>query len=157
MSGIKVWVLTVCIAALVCAAVQMLIPKNATGKVFRLVLAAAFLLCLLQPLSAVFSVDFPSDFGDISEDTALSKTLKKQLCRQIETTVYHYCEQNGFSPQKVEAVTDISSDERIYMKQIRLYIKRQDAERAGAVRQFLERDIGIAVEVMTEDEDRQGG
>ena len=50
MSGIKVWVLTVCIAALVCAAVQMLIPKNATGKVFRLVLAAAFLLCLLQPL-----------------------------------------------------------------------------------------------------------
>lgn len=157
MSGIKVWVLTVCIAALVCAAIQMLIPQNATGKVFRLVLSAAFLLCLLQPLSAVFSVEFPSDFGVIPEDNRLAETLENQLCRQMEAAVHGYCEQNGFSPSKVEAVTDISSDERIYMKQIRLYIQKEDAERASMVRQYLEQDTGITVEVITDDAGRKGG
>ena len=149
MDNVKTWAFTVCVAALVCTAVQMLVPKTGTGKVFRMVMAAAFLLCMIGPLADGISLQFPQFDGEINADTAeLEDTLEQQLCRQIETAVRQCCEEEGFSAEKVQAITDISSDGSIYMKQILIYTDKQDAQKALLVKRYLEQDTDITVEVI---------
>lgn len=152
MEQMKTWAMAVCVAALVCTAVQMLVPKNGLGKAFRIVLSAAFLLSMIQPIANGISVDFPPWQTDRQHDqTALDTTLEEQLCRQVESAVRAYCEQQGISVKKVETVTDISPKGSIYMKHILIYTDKQTADKAVVVKRYLEQDTSITVEVIAED------
>lgn len=149
MESLKTWAFTVCVAALVCTAIQMLVPKKGTGRVFRMVMTAAFLLCMIYPLADGLPLSLPSwDNDKTADDSELEDVLEQQLCDQIEAAVIQYCGEQGFSPQKVQTVTDISSEGRIYMKRILIYTDKQDAEKALLVKRYLEQDSDITVEVI---------
>ena len=50
MNSITQWAAGLCVAAVGCTALQMLAPKGGLGKLFRLLIAAFFLCCMVSPL-----------------------------------------------------------------------------------------------------------
>ena len=50
MDGIKAWAIALCAAAVGCSLLHMLAPKGGMGRLFKLIIAAFFLCCMIAPL-----------------------------------------------------------------------------------------------------------
>lgn len=150
MENVISWATSVCAAALGCSAVLMLAPKGALGKTFRLVVSAVLLVCMVKPIASIALPDWSSwkTLTDPTTSTALDKTVETQLCAQIEQTVADLClERYGDIVEKVVAVTDISHDDVIYMKHVRVCLKQDAAHKAASVKQYIEQETGLFAEM----------
>lgn len=155
METITSWALSVCGAAIGCSVVLMLAPKGGLGNLLRLAVSAVLLICIVRPLGEIISADdewwkIPNIEAKSSE---LNDTVEEQLCMRVEQAVYDLCvSQYGDAVEKVEAVTDISETDGIYMKHIRVYTKQDAAHKTTVIQQFLERETGLTVEMELYDE-----
>lgn len=59
MDGIQGWAAALCVAAIGCALMQMLAPKDGLGRIFKLMLGAFFLCCMVMPLLQMGSITRP--------------------------------------------------------------------------------------------------
>ena len=76
MDGIKGWAAALCVAAIGCALMQMLAPKDGLGKIFKLMLAAFFLCCMAMPLlelGSITSLHVDSLPGDVTNELLQEK------------------------------------------------------------------------------------
>lgn len=155
MENVTSWALSVCGAALGCSAVLMLAPQGGLGKLLRLLVTAVLVLNIASPIGNLVreNGDQWKTSSDILPDTALTDTVQDQLCKRVEQAVYDACtERYGDAVEKVEAVTDISENDGIYMKHIRVYIRRQASAKASAVKGYVEQQTGLPVEMELYDE-----
>ncbi len=129
----------------------MLVPKTGVGKVCRLVVSAVLLLCIVQPITEWVLPDWSSfNLPSSDESTALDGEVEEQLCAQIEQAVYALCRSrygDEMPIEKIESVTDISQTAGIYMKHVRVYLNKQKAHEALAIKRYLEQETGLTVEV----------
>lgn len=76
MDGIKGWAAALCVAAISCALMQMLAPKDGLGKIFKLMLGAFFLCCMAMPLlelGSITSLHVDSLPGDVTNELLQEK------------------------------------------------------------------------------------
>ena len=59
MDGIKAWAIALCAAAVGCSLLHMLAPKGGMGRLFKLIIAAFFLCCMIAPLMNLKSMTLP--------------------------------------------------------------------------------------------------
>ena len=89
MNGLKQWVLTVCIAAVICAIFELLIPDRKYEKLLRPVAAAFAVYAILSPLAgfarscAGENISFPR--GDI--DSGLRETVDRQAAGIVRSAL----------------------------------------------------------------------
>lgn len=151
MEAVKSWAAALCVVAIGCTLVQYLAPKGGMGRIFRILIAAFFLCCLVSPLLSIKGLSsLPLDMlpEEIQADM-LQEKVNEQLERQIETAVegivqtaldnYH------LEAEKIETITDTSEDGSIYMKQIILYLDKQSLSQAATVKQVLEQRLETPV------------
>ena len=67
MDGIQGWAAALCVAAIGCALMQMLAPKDGLGRIFKLMLGAFFLCCMVMPLLQMGSIT-GLDVGSLPSD-----------------------------------------------------------------------------------------
>lgn len=156
MDAIRAWSTTLCLAALGCAAVQLLAPKGGTGKLFRLVTNTFFLCCMLLPLLQIGSMTAPNiaDLPDVVVSDMLSHTVTEQLRVQVRDTVTRLAEdalaQRGITAEKIVVTTDISDNGGIYIQHVSLMVDKQNVPIAKAVGEVLRKQWEVPVEVTTE-------
>ena len=155
MDSIKAWAAALCIAAIVCAVLQMLAPKEGTGKVFKLILSAFFLCCLIMPLLRVGSLtrlDISVLPGEVQAEL-LEDRVNQQLMRQVQATVERLAEtaldSSGVKAEKIEVKTDTSPEGSIYIQQVTITLDKQSKPKALAAREVLEKQLGVSVVIET--------
>lgn len=155
MGSIKAWAAALCIAAIVCAVLQMLAPKESTGKVFRLILSAFFLCCLILPLLKAGSLDrldisfLPAEVrAELLEDR-----VNRQLMSQVEKTVEQLArtilDSSGVTAEKIQVKTDTSEEGSIYIQQVTITLDKQSKPKALTAKEVLEKQLGVSVAVET--------
>lgn len=153
MTGFMAWAGTVCMAAAGCTALHMLIGKEGTGKIFRLLTAAFFLCAVFSPLLSAKDRLLP--LLPIQADTVDTDTLQMQSMRQIRQsteeillkTVNTALASHGLKAQKVEIRMDTSADGSISITNITLFLERADSLQRVWVKQIAEQRLGTEVEV----------
>ena len=151
MDGIKDWAAALCVAAIGCALMQMLAPKDGMGKIFKLMLGAFFLCCMTMPLLQLRSIS-GLDVGSLPSEVTnelLQEKVDAQLRRQVETTVRQLAEKalesRGVKAEKIAVTTDTSEDGGIYIQQVTIYLDKQNKPKALAAREVLEQQLGVSV------------
>lgn len=155
MDSIKAWAAALCIAAIVCAVLQMLAPKEGTGKVFKLILSAFFLCCLIMPLlraGSLTRLDISVLPGEVQAEL-LEDRVNQQLMRQVQATVERLAEtaldSSGVKAEKIEVKTDTSPEGSIYIQQVTITLDKQSKPKALAAREVLEKQLGVSVVIET--------
>ena len=156
MNEIRAWSAAICMAALGCSAVRLLAPKTGSGKIFSLITATFFLCALTLPLMRITSLPnlnielLPSNVVD----GLLEEQVNKQLLQQVEAAATEIVNEamaaRNIEAKKVEVVTDISDTGGIYMKQITIYVDKQQVPVAAVVREVLTEQLETTVVVKTE-------
>ncbi|MGI6265392.1 MAG: hypothetical protein ACOYJY_08055 [Acutalibacteraceae bacterium] len=148
------WAAAICAVAIGCAAVRLLAPKTGSGGLLRGATAVFFLCALLAPLTGMTSLPLPDiPSSDASPDPALSELAADQLCRQAEEAIAGLCEryltEYDIQVEKVTVHADISSDGSIYLSRVTLRLDKPGAADAWTVRQLMQTQLGVPVEVET--------
>ncbi len=153
MNGLQAWCGAVCTAALGCAAMRLLVPKNSVGRVFGLLLCTFFLCCMLSPLFSLhgnweLDIDGLPDAVvlDLLNDT-VNEQLQVQVREAVTTVVAEALAARGASAEEIAVETDISEQDGIYIKHITITVDKQTMPVAAVVREVLERQLQTTVEV----------
>lgn len=151
MDAVKGWAATLCIVAVGCTLLQFFAPKGGMGRIFRIMIAAFFLCCLVSPLLSIKNItQLPLDLlpEDIESDLLQNKVneqLERQVSVAVESIVNTALDNYHLKAEKIETKTDTSEDGSIYMKQIILYLDKQNLSKAATVKQVLEQRLGAPV------------
>lgn len=158
MGDLKQWAIALCAAAIGCTILKTLAPKGGTGRLFHLMIAAFFLVCMAAPLLSLKSLslsDLPlSEYEE--PDSTLSERVEEQMIRQMEAAVSTLCDRYlknyDVSVEKVAVHTDTSPDGSIYISHVTLYLDKQNVGKSLTVRQIMEQQLGVTVDVETLDD-----
>ena len=153
METIRNWALGLCTAAIGSTVLLALVPKRGVGKLLP-VLASAFLLCLLvAPLASIAELPALSlEKAPVEiQDGMLTDRLNRQMRDQMETAASSIADTvlqaYGYAAKKVTIGTDISAEGYIYMDRITVYVDKENAAHAGAIRTLLQQRFGVSVTV----------
>lgn len=154
MEGIRAWSAALCMAALGCAAIQLLVPQQGIGKVFRLVVNTFFLCCLLVPiLKGGLSLPHIDGLPDEVVSDLLEDTVTQQLEKQVSDTVTRMAEEvfaaRGITAEKIEVIMDIADNGGIYIEHVAVAVDKQTVPIAKVAGEVLEQQLGVAVEINT--------
>lgn len=153
MGDIRQWAIALCAAAIGCTILKTLAPKGGTGRIMHIMIAAFFLCCMVSPLLSLRSLslsDLPvTEYSQ--PDTALSERVEEQMIRQMEAAVSSLCERYlknyDVSVEKVEVNTDTSQADGIYISHVTLYLDKQSYSKFFTVKQIMQQQLGVTVEV----------
>lgn len=157
MESVRQWALALCIAAIACTIFQILAPKSGNGRLFRMMIAAFFLCCMLSPLRQWSDLPLPNIETEAfsSSESTLSAQVEEQLKQQAEATVASLCRRYlknyDLTVEKVSVTTDTLENGDIYISCVTLYLDKQNASGAHTARQLMEQQLGIPVEVITQE------
>ncbi len=145
-----------CLAALGCAAMQLLVPKGGVGRVFRLVATTFFLCCMLLPLLKLGSLTQldVADLPDTVVSELLADTVTEQLERQVRDMVSalaaEVLTERGVTAEKIEVTTDISGEGGIYIQHVTITVDKQTVPIAKVAGEVLAKQLQTSVEVTAE-------
>lgn len=157
MNGLIGWAGAVCMAAAGITALHMLVGKEGTGRVFRLLTAAFFLLTVFSPIltgkgdiSSLLEADFQpvtsSPLIDKNRDQ-LEQATEEILLQTVNTTFHNY----DLNAQKVDVKMDNSEDGSISITSITVYLDKADSLQRVWAKQIAEQRLGTEVIIAMED------
>ena len=79
MDGIKAWAIALCAAAVGCSLLHMLAPKGGMGRLFKLIIAAFFLCCMIAPLMNLKSMTQPTASWVATAITGVSAVMRARV------------------------------------------------------------------------------
>ena len=156
MTELKQWAAMLCLAALGCTALQQVIPKQGTGKLFRLVISTFFLCCLMVPvLKITCQLSLPAQvLPDAIVSEELDKRVTEQLKRQVESAVELVAEEALNNRQvvakKIKVTTDTRENGSIYIQHIDIFVDKQHVPAALVAENVLEKQLDTEVNILTE-------
>lgn len=153
MSEIRMWSITVCVAAAGCGLVCALAPKNATGKLLTIIVSSFFVCCMLLPILKVFSLTEPDI--DFLPDSVVSQRLsekvddqlRKQVSETVEKMIVEALSLRKVKAKKIDVETDTSENGGIYIRQITVTVDKQDVPIALGAQASLEEQFGAVVKI----------
>ena len=156
MEELRGWSIAVCFAAVGCAAMQWIIPKEKGGKIYHLLVTTFFICSMIAPL-LTFTVDLSLNMewlpeASVSEE--LNDIVTEQLTRQVEGRVKEIAEEclsyRAVTAKEITVKTDISENGNIYIQQVVIYVDKQKVAGALAVRDVLEEQLGTTVSIRSD-------
>ena len=153
MNEVVKWAAALCTAAVGCTALQMLAPKGGLGKLFKLITAAFFLLCLVSPLLSMknltsLSLDsLPSEVsGEVLQERVQAQ-FEQQVNAALLETANNALKNYDIQAAKMSVLMDTGEDGGIYITKITLYLDKQNASQAIAAKQVMEQRLGTEIKV----------
>ena len=155
MDGVKEWAAALCVAAIGCALLQMLAPKEGMGRLFRILIAAFFLCCLVTPLLSIckissLTVDW---LPDEVQSEMLQEEVNNQLEEQINAALMRVAKEKlaayDIQVEKIAAITDTSETGSIYIERVVLYLDEKNQANSITARQVMEQELGLTVDIKT--------
>lgn len=154
MNGVMQWAAVICLSALVCGMLELLVPDGNMEKMVRLVLGAVLLLAVLSPLTGTLGkLDLHAIGQNIeTTDTAsLTETVNQQIVQtaqeNVQAVAQEILEENETFPQKIQVMMDTSQDDSISITKLIVTLDKEDNNRKDEARRLLEEKMELPVEV----------
>ena len=147
---------TVCIAAIAAALFRMLVPENKAAKQVSLLIASVFLLTAISAFSGA-EIDINADVYDIGASAdyigfsgEVNKSLQKKICKDMSEKVCSILNENGFFPEQVHVIVNISGLYSIDITQVKLVFGKDERVVAEAAAQLLAGELPKEIAVTYE-------
>ena len=156
MNSWQEWAIALASFAIAGAVLHPLIPKNGTGRFYKLILSAGFLCVLLWPIVQWQGMDMP-DFSEV--DPKLSADiLQEQVREQVESQINavltdaanEALKSYRLEVKKAVATVDIDEDNCIAIEQVRVYLDARNSESRSTVLLVLRQQFGDKVVIISE-------
>ena len=157
MEELRGWSIAVCFAAVGCAAMQWIIPKEKGGKIYHLLVTTFFVCSMIAPLLS-FAGDLSLNTETLPEgivNQELQDMVTEQLTRQVKVRVEEIAAEclsyRGVTAKEIIVKTDISQEGNIYIEQVVICVDKQKTAAALAVRDVLEEQLGTTVSIRSDE------
>jgi hypothetical protein len=153
MSEITKWAAALCVAAIGCTAVQILAPKKGLGNIFKMIIAAFFLCCMVSPLLSIKSIlnlnidNLPREVAAEEIQRRVNQQFEQQVSISLQAKIEQVFKSYDITLIKVEVNMDNAEDQSIYITNVVLYLDKQSRSKAIAAKQLAEDILGIEVTI----------
>ncbi len=152
MADIKVWAMSLCIAAIAGAVIHMLVPNSSLEKMMRLVIAAFFLSCMLSPVLLRIpdlEVTVTQDSQDALNDTRerLGKAVDDQMAAAMHLKVESLLQNKGIAAENISLEYNTVEKTRISISQIDLFLESEYTVQKGEIEDYISGQTGVATRV----------
>lgn len=154
MGSVTAWAAMLCTAAIGCTVMQILSPKKGMGEIFKLIVAAFFLCCMVSPLLSmknILSLDWQTTRQEVTAeelDARVRKQFESQVATALSRTANDLLEPYHIPVAKIEAKMDTDEQGSIYITKVVLYLPKKYRSQAALAKQVLENGLGTDVEVI---------
>ncbi|MFA9380840.1 MAG: hypothetical protein ACERKO_07245 [Acetanaerobacterium sp.] len=148
MTDIKVWAVSLCVAAIAGAIMHMLVPNTSLQKMMRLVIAAFFLSCLISPVLMrlpELEVTVSGDASDSLEQvqSGLLAAVDGQLDSHMKNQVEALLDEMGIDAENISFEYNTADKNRISISQIDVLLVPEYAVREAEIREYISGQTGF--------------
>ncbi len=148
METVKLWVMSICISAIVGAVVLTLCPNGAMEKSVKTVVSIFLISSMLLPLinnektNLNFDISESEEIGNGEIDDTVASAFEENLKNEIQNTL----EKNNIKVTKIEVSANIDNNE-ITVNKIEITVDEKDVEKANTV---LENQLDLVAQIKGE-------
>ncbi|MCI1955496.1 MAG: stage III sporulation protein AF [Oscillospiraceae bacterium] len=158
MSGIQQWTAVICLAALVAALAQGLIPAGSMERMGKFVVGAFVLCVMIVPVfKAVPKIGAgleSANSGGQGQDTRLESTVNSQVMEESQKSVANLVTAElsriRIKCKNVRVVMDTNRDGRISINKVIVTLDKKDAADAESAAEYLKKELGLKTEVVSD-------
>lgn len=158
MNGIQQWTAVICLAALVAALAQSLIPSGSMERMGKFVVGAFILCVIIAPISKLvpqISTSLQnSSVNNQVQKTQLESTVNNQILEEsqksIKNLVATELSRIHIKCKNVQVVMDTNENDRISINKVIIELDKKDAAEAKTVSDYLEKELEIQTEVVSD-------
>ena len=157
MNGVREWSTAICMAALVAAMLQSLVPNGSMERMVRFVIGAFVICALIAPIAKIvpeISMNLQESTGS-QENSKLKGTVEKQLSSAAQESITNLVntELNNLDIKckNVNVIMDTNEDGSISINKVVVILAKgygKDIQKASA---HLEKTLGIKMEVTADE------
>lgn len=143
----------ICIASLCAALLNIFSPDGAMKKSFKYALGVFVLCAIIIPVKDV-DIDLSSvlenvSYKELSEDYSIATDgiVKDEFGSRIDSMIQERLKSRGISDSNIQTVTDIDSDNCIYIKKTEIYVDKKYADKISDLKADIENYLGIRAEI----------
>jgi hypothetical protein len=157
MNAVREWTAAICLAALVAALVQGLVPSGAMERMAKFVIGAFVLCILILPLSKVVpqwkqSFAASARQSDANSNSRLETTVDQQYedaaRRSITNLVVSELKPLNINCKNVQVNMDTNSNGSISITKVVVNLDQKNSADCQRAKTLLEKDLGLNVEVV---------
>lgn len=157
MNSVREWSTIICLAALVAALLQSLVPNGSMERMVKFVIGAFMICAMIVPLTKIvpqISVDIQQNTRT-QDNTQLKSTVEKQLSDAAQESITNLVTEElnnmGIKCKNVHVMMDTKEDGSISINKVVVNLAKEygaDMEKASA---HLEKTLGIKTEVSVDE------
>lgn len=158
MSGIQQWTAVICLAALVAALAQSLIPAGSMERMGKFVVGAFILCIIIAPISKLVP-QISTSLQNVNTDsqaqkTQLESTVNNQIIEESQKSITNLVAAElsriQIKCKNVQVVMDTNENGRISINKVIVELDKKDAAEAKTVSDYLKKELEIKTEVVSD-------
>ncbi|SDN35937.1 stage III sporulation protein AF [Acetanaerobacterium elongatum] len=152
MADIKIWAISLCVAAVAGGIMNLLIPNTSLEKIMKLVVAAFFLSCVISPVIMRFpeirltlTQDVKARVNEVQEN--LVSAVDGQVSAAVTERVKKLLKDIRVEAENISVRYNTADNTSISISQIDVVFKNKYASRKAEIKEYLSSKTGNQVNV----------
>lgn len=157
MKEIQQWTAVICLAALVAALAQSLIPAGSMERMGKFVVGAFIICIMIAPISKIvpqISMGINSTGGSEVRKTQIESTVNNQIITESQKSITNLVAAElsriHLRCKNVQVVMDTNRNGRISINKVIVKLDKKDAADIKTVADYLEKELQIKTEVVSD-------
>lgn len=157
MNAVREWSTAICMAALVAALLQSLVPNGSMERMFKFVIGAFVICALIVPLTKIvplISMNLQEDSGS-QQDSNLKGTVEKQLSSAAQESITNLVNTElnklDIKCKNVNVIMDTNEDGSISINKVVVILAKGYGGESQKASAHLEKTLGIKMEVTADE------
>lgn len=158
MYGIQQWTAVICLAALVAALAQTLIPAGSMERMGKFVVGAFIICVMIAPVSKIVpqissgmqSAGSTSEVQKTKLETKVNDQIISESQKSITNLVAAELSRIHIKCKNVQVVMDTNGNGRISINKVIVRLDKKDAAEVSTVSDYLNKELEIKTEVVSD-------
>ncbi len=152
MADLKVWAISLCVAAVAGGVMNLLIPNTSLEKIMKLVIAAFFLSCIISPVILHFPEIHLTLAQDAKEEmqqvqNSLTTTVDEQVSGAVSVKVDALLKEIGVGAENISIRYNTADNASISISQIDIVLPPGFISREAEIREYISQKTGNRVNI----------
>ena len=156
MSEIKGWAVVICVSAIACSLLDMIVPSGKMEKIVRFVFGVFMICAVINPFETAtkgFDIDLKIPNSEIKKDYKFSESMEDIEMRAAECKIKNILEETlgeiNIEPQKINISMDINEGNSISINKVEVVLGKENIDRQEEVKSIIKNKLGLNCKVYT--------
>lgn len=156
MNEIKGWAILVCVSAIACSLLDMIVPSGKMEKIVRFVFGVFMICAVINPFVTAtkgFDIDLKIPNSEIKKDYKFSESMEDIEMRAAECKIKNILEETldeiNIEPQKINISMDINEENSISINKVEVVLGKENIDRQEEVKSIIKNKLGLNCKVYT--------